>query len=137
MLTAIVQIFVLPTTIDRCSKILEANVPRIHQNGYDESDLDQQAPRRRINKFHERDSESKRGRPSPHHHPRKVAAGQESFKCGHCRAFIGPTIAGGRHRNHCPLCLYSRHVDLRLSRRSPLRMPIAYGAGRAGDAPER
>ncbi|HET8521656.1 MAG TPA: RNHCP domain-containing protein [Thermomicrobiales bacterium] len=39
------------------------------------------------------------------------ADGQESFKCGHCKAFIGPTVSGGRHRNHCPLCLYSRHVD--------------------------
>ena len=37
--------------------------------------------------------------------------GRESFKCGHCRAFIGPTVSGGRHRNHCPLCLTSRHVD--------------------------
>lgn len=37
--------------------------------------------------------------------------GREEFKCGHCRAFIGPTVSGGRHRNHCPLCLYSRHVD--------------------------
>jgi hypothetical protein len=37
--------------------------------------------------------------------------GRESFKCGHCKAFIGPTVSGGRHRNHCPLCLYSRHVD--------------------------
>ncbi len=35
----------------------------------------------------------------------------ESFKCGHCKAFIGPTVSGGRHRNHCPLCLFSRHVD--------------------------
>ncbi len=39
------------------------------------------------------------------------ADGQESFKCGRCRAFIGPTVSGGRHRNHCPLCLHSRHVD--------------------------
>ncbi|MGH2558748.1 MAG: RNHCP domain-containing protein [Thermomicrobiales bacterium] len=39
------------------------------------------------------------------------ADGRESFKCGHCKAFIGPTVSGGRHRNHCPLCLYSRHVD--------------------------
>lgn len=42
---------------------------------------------------------------------RAVRMGRESFKCVHCRAFIGPTIAGGKHRNHCPLCLYSRHVD--------------------------
>jgi hypothetical protein len=44
-------------------------------------------------------------------HPSRRADGQESFKCGHCKAFIGPTVSGGRHRNHCPLCLYSRHVD--------------------------
>lgn len=37
--------------------------------------------------------------------------GRESFKCRHCRTFVGPTISGGRHRNHCPICLYSRHVD--------------------------
>lgn len=24
---------------------------------------------------------------------------------------VGPTIGGGRHRNHCPFCLHSRHVD--------------------------
>jgi hypothetical protein len=37
--------------------------------------------------------------------------GTEEFKCGHCRAFIGPTVGGGRFRNHCPLCLFSCHVD--------------------------
>ncbi len=42
---------------------------------------------------------------------RAVREGRASFKCVHCRAFIGPTISGGKHRNHCPLCLYSRHVD--------------------------
>jgi hypothetical protein len=24
---------------------------------------------------------------------------------------VGPTLSGGRNRNHCPACLYSRHVD--------------------------
>lgn len=24
---------------------------------------------------------------------------------------VAPPPSGGRHRNHCPLCLYSRHVD--------------------------
>lgn len=42
---------------------------------------------------------------------RAVREGRESFKCVHCRAFIGPTVSGGKHRNHCPLCLSSRHVD--------------------------
>ncbi|MBI3979050.1 MAG: RNHCP domain-containing protein [Chloroflexi bacterium] len=25
--------------------------------------------------------------------------------------FVGAVPTGGRHRNHCPYCLYSRHVD--------------------------
>lgn len=39
----------------------------------------------------------------------------QSFTCGHCRRFIGPLPSGGHHRNHCPFCLYSRHVDDRVS----------------------
>ena len=42
---------------------------------------------------------------------RAVRDGRTSFKCVHCRAFIGPTVSGGKHRNHCPLCLHSKHVD--------------------------
>ena len=60
-------------------------------------------------------------------HKPRLADGSESFKCGHCKAFIGPTVAGGRHRNHCPLCLYSRHVDDRRmgDRASPCRALMA------------
>ncbi|MCO5215290.1 MAG: RNHCP domain-containing protein [Thermomicrobiales bacterium] len=29
----------------------------------------------------------------------------------HCKQFIGAPLTGGRHRNHCPNCLWSRHVD--------------------------
>jgi hypothetical protein len=50
-------------------------------------------------------------RSGPRGPSRAVRQGHESFKCVHCRAFIGPTVSGGKHRNHCPLCLYSRHVD--------------------------
>lgn len=42
---------------------------------------------------------------------RDARRGTETFKCRHCRTFVGPTLSGGRHRNHCPRCLYSRHVD--------------------------
>lgn len=38
-------------------------------------------------------------------------ARQEVFKCRHCHQFIGPVPSGGSQRNHCPYCLYSRHVD--------------------------
>jgi len=41
--------------------------------------------------------------------PRKER--DQAFKCRHCKQFIGAPISGGRHRNHCPNCLYSRHVD--------------------------
>jgi hypothetical protein len=37
--------------------------------------------------------------------------GSETFRCRHCRTMVGPTLSGGRHRNHCPICLYSLHVD--------------------------
>ena len=35
----------------------------------------------------------------------------QSFRCGHCKRFVVPLPSGGRQRNHCPFCLYSRHVD--------------------------
>jgi hypothetical protein len=38
---------------------------------------------------------------------------EQSFTCGHCKRFVGLLPSGGRQRNHCPFCLYSRHVDER------------------------
>lgn len=35
----------------------------------------------------------------------------QGFRCGHCKRFVPPLPSGGRQRNHCPYCLYSRHVD--------------------------
>ncbi len=45
---------------------------------------------------------------------RQRADRSEEFRCRHCRTLVGPVPSGGRHRNHCPACLYSRHVDERL-----------------------
>ena len=52
--------------------------------------------------------------------PHDVAGGRlrrgqpsESFKCHNCKAFIGMPVSGGKHRNHCPACLWSLHVDLK------------------------
>jgi hypothetical protein len=36
---------------------------------------------------------------------------EEVFKCRHCHQFVCPPAYGSRHRNHCPFCLFSRHVD--------------------------
>ena len=43
--------------------------------------------------------------------PRYKQSSEEVFKCRHCRRFVCPPPSGGHHRNHCPFCLYSRHVD--------------------------
>jgi hypothetical protein len=37
----------------------------------------------------------------------------EVFRCRHCRNMVGLVPSGGKHRNHCPYCLHSRHVDLK------------------------
>jgi hypothetical protein len=36
------------------------------------------------------------------------------FTCLHCRNFVSthPILSGVNNRNHCPYCLYSRHLDL-------------------------
>lgn len=59
----------------------------------------------------------------------------QPFRCGKCRVFVGQTVSGGKHRNHCPFCLASRHVDMRRpgDRESPCRalMPAIGVAFRA------
>ena len=35
----------------------------------------------------------------------------ESFTCKVCGSLVVPEGAGSRHRNHCPKCLSSLHVD--------------------------
>lgn len=47
--------------------------------------------------------------------PRYTQSSDEVFKCRHCHRFVCPLPSGGHHRNHCPFCLYSRHVDERKS----------------------
>jgi hypothetical protein len=34
-----------------------------------------------------------------------------SFRCVHCRLDVPNEAPGTAHRNHCPACLWSRHVD--------------------------
>jgi len=35
-----------------------------------------------------------------------------SFRCTHCRLDVPSDAPGTRHRNHCPTCLWSRHLDV-------------------------
>lgn len=34
-----------------------------------------------------------------------------SFHCRHCDAVVSDRAVGSAHRNHCPHCLWSRHLD--------------------------
>ncbi|MEV7783140.1 RNHCP domain-containing protein [Kitasatospora sp. NPDC088351] len=52
--------------------------------------------------------------------PQEPAAGPgperaaESFRCRHCRLDVSMRAPGTAHRNHCPNCLYSLHLDDRV-----------------------
>lgn len=35
----------------------------------------------------------------------------DAFNCRHCGRAVLPQAYGSRHRNHCPHCLWSLHVD--------------------------
>ena len=47
-----------------------------------------------------RDQRSRSRRPGP-----------DSFRCRHCHLDVPATAPGTQHRNHCPSCLWSRHLD--------------------------
>jgi hypothetical protein len=71
--------------------------------------------------------------PSRHHQP--IPRGRNSledvFSCKYCQAYVHtqPLLSGVHNRNHCPYCLWSRHVDLnkpgdRLSACKAIMQPI-------------
>ncbi|MBI4099550.1 RNHCP domain-containing protein [Candidatus Microgenomates bacterium] len=41
----------------------------------------------------------------------KFKAYNDPFVCGHCGKSVEPIKFGGSYRNHCPFCLWSKHVD--------------------------
>lgn len=49
----------------------------------------------------------------------------ETFVCITCGRAVAPADSGTHHRNHCPHCLSSRHVDIRPGdRRAACRGPM-------------
>lgn len=38
--------------------------------------------------------------------------GPSTFRCRHCRLDVSTDAVGTAHRNHCPNCLWSRHLDV-------------------------
>jgi hypothetical protein len=55
------------------------------------------------------------GDQEPEAAPNQKRAFQDNaaFKCCRCKAWVesDPEVCGVKHRNHCPYCLISRHVD--------------------------
>ena len=41
----------------------------------------------------------------------RFIARNDSFVCEHCGRRVEPIKFGGSYRNHCPFCLWSKHVD--------------------------
>lgn len=60
-----------------------------------------------------------------------------AFRCIHCKSHVNPDPYGSDHRNHCPYCLWSRHVDDEIGdRRSPCAQgmePIAVSSRGDGE----
>lgn len=61
----------------------------------------------------------------------------ETFVCGNCGRTVVPAGAGSDHRNHCPYCLYSRHLDIAPGDREAdcggVMEPIAVWVRRGGE----
>jgi len=41
----------------------------------------------------------------------KAKKKKADFRCRHCKTIVPGVAPGSAHRNHCPQCLWSRHVD--------------------------
>jgi hypothetical protein len=88
----------------------------------------QQQVKARSKRGQAEEADEARARPAAH---RQRPNHPEEFRCRHCRMMVGLVPSGGRHRNHCPFCLHSRHVDERMpgDRLSPCggtMAPIGY-----------
>lgn len=67
----------------------------------------------------------------------RTHACQESFTCKVCGWLVVPDQAGTEHRNHCPNCLHSLHVDMEPGDRSSdcggVMEPVAVWVRRGGE----
>ncbi|MBQ3266015.1 MAG: RNHCP domain-containing protein [Ruminococcus sp.] len=67
----------------------------------------------------------------------KTHACKESFTCKSCGHEVVPTGAGSNHRNHCPNCLCSQHLDIEPGDRAAgcggLMEPIAVWVRKNGE----
>jgi hypothetical protein len=79
----------------------------------DQWEYDSTIPVRKRNRTQAKQQRTKRSSTTADRKRRakRVESRDGTFRCRQCKTIVGPPISGVRHRNHCPLCLYSRHVD--------------------------
>lgn len=64
-------------------------------------------------------SERKRNGKKRNHKRKPWQQSGHDFRCAHCKRMILATDGiGTAHRNHCPFCLHSRHVDTKPGNRA-------------------
>lgn len=63
--------------------------------------------------------------------PKQFTRTKEDFICGHC----GHAVKGNGYTNHCPICLWSKHVDVNPGDREAVcgGMMKPVGIKKAGD----
>jgi hypothetical protein len=47
----------------------------------------------------------------------RSSSDEQGFTCRHCALYVpcDPALSGVQNRNHCPYCLWSRHLDWRIA----------------------
>ena len=67
----------------------------------------------------------------------KAGRGHKPFVCTQCGHNVSTEGAGVNHRNHCPRCLWSKHLDVhpgdRLASCDGMMEPIAVSARASGE----
>lgn len=84
------------------------------ENSWFDKDIDDIADREKIKKRKETQEVDYSDKIREREKIREKRIGE--FRCVHCREFVSTgSQIGTEHRNHCPLCLWSQHVDLEKS----------------------
>ncbi len=69
--------------------------------------------------------------------PNKAPAPAAHFICAHCRQRVSASAPGSAHRNHCPRCLWSVHLDNqagdRAARCGGMMEPVAVSVRKGGE----
>jgi hypothetical protein len=109
----------------------------LQQDLYDLEEAEEASPEGRDRRRDTRRPHEKKKRRDRTRAPMRPGKAPEWFACVHCGQPIAAEAFGTQHRNHCPYCLWSRHVDEtpgdRASECRSAMEPIAVWARPGGD----